>query len=290
MKTILFIAGVFTCVVAGCNSNNNHDTISAPAEDSTISSLVDLSASTDIKKLLCQDWEDKSDAEDASASGSGSSIEIPYRGFSFFEDSTLVQNPRDNIHFGKWSFSEENKLIDILYTDGKKAQYKIAAVGPKKMILLNMADKSKAEYIADGKMEKEPANDPFHASYNQWRIKPMHTESDSAIKERVKQCILFYAAFLKDNAYRGRNIISFVGLPTCFKWYRGGISVVNKDNLENKWLNCFYNREQAVKGQAMVENIISKKYKWNKEESNWVKQSADVMRQMYDTLAVIHEL
>ena len=93
---------------------------------------------------------------------------------------------------------------------------------------------------------------------------------------------MFYAKFLNDNAQRGDNTISFVGLPACFKWYRGGVSVVGKDKLEERWINCFYNKAQALKAHAMLENIISQKYNWNKAETNWVKQSADVMMQMYD--------
>jgi hypothetical protein len=57
--------------------------------------------------------------------------------------------------------------------------------------------------------------------------------------------------------------------------------------VEAKWLNCFYNKEQALKAHAMLEKIISKKYKWKKEERNWVKQSADVVMQMYDRLKLL---
>lgn len=284
MKTMLYMLVIFASVITGCTGNAGDHAQNISTEDSVRAGITDLSLVTNIKTLLCQDWEDKSDAEDAAASGSGGNIEMPYRGFSFFADSTLVQNPRDNIRFGKWIFDDSTKLVDIVYADGKKARFKIAAIGPKKMILQNTSDKKMTEYIADAKTETIPVNDPFHFSHNQWRVKPAHAETDSALKNRVKQCVLFYAAFLKDNADRGGNIISFVGLPTCFKWYRGGISVVNKNKLETKWADCFYNKEQSVKGQQMIENIIGKKYKWNKQETNWVKQSADVLLQMYDTL------
>jgi hypothetical protein len=287
MKTYLLIATLFTIIAAGCNNNAKNTDADSPKKDSIVSTLTDLSASTDIKKLLCQNWENKEDAEDAALSGGGDGLELIYRGFSFFEDGSVVENPRDNIKFGKWTLDEASKTINIEYNKGGKSQYKIVAIGAKQMILMKQGDEKKVEYKADAKMQQNPADDPFHASNNQWRIKPVKPESDSAIKQRTEQCVLFYSKFLADNANRGGNIISFVGFPTCFKWYRGGVSIKSAETLEEKWINCYYNKAQAMKAYAMLDEIIGKKYKWNKEEANWVKQSADVVRQMYDTLRLL---
>ena len=289
MKFFFTAACLFIITISSCNNNNNNstpggaDSADTEVDDTSTTTLEDISAATDIKKLLCQNWENKEDAEDANASGGGS-LEMPYRGFSFFTDGAVTQNPRDEIALGKWELNDLSKLIKIHYTSGKKAQYKIGAIGPKKMVLLNMADNKKAEYVADGKMQLAPGEDPFYPSNNAWRIKPARSENDSAIKFRTEQCVLFYARFLKDNGQRGGNSISFVGLPACFKWYRGGVSVVNKDKLEQEWIGCYYNKAQALKAHSMLEKIISKKYRWNKEETNWVKQSADVVMQMYAKL------
>lgn len=287
MKTYLLVATFFAIIAAGCNNNSKNTTAAAPKKDTVFSTLTDLSASTEIKKLLSQNWEHKEDAEDAAMSGGGDGLELPYRGFSFFEDATVVENPRDKIKFGKWTLDEGNKTITITYDKGGKSQFKIVAIGAKQMMLMHQADQKKVEYKADGKVQQNLADDPFHAVNNQWRIKPAKSESDSAIKERTKQCVLFYSKFLADNANRGGNVISFVGFPTCFKWYRGGVSIKSAETLEEKWINCFYNRSQAMKGYALLDEIIGKKYKWNKEENNWVKQSADVVQQMYDTLRLL---
>lgn len=289
MKIRLITVIGFLMFLTGCsNSNNNdparEDQVTPAALEEEAPTMADLSAVTDIRQLLCQTWEHKEDAEDAEATGGGGSFEMPYRGLSFFSDGTVTENPRDKMRFGKWNFNEEKKLIEIEFGNRVKASYKIGAIGPKQMILLNMADKKKTIYRADASAQIVPANDPFHPSNNQWRIKPSQSEPDSLIKSRVKEAVMFYAKFLKDNGARQRNTISFVGLPTCFKWYQGGISITSKDKLEDKWINCFYNRDQAIKGQQMLDRIITKKFKWNKKESNWVKQSADVMRQIYDTL------
>lgn len=287
MKVILLVASFFAMALVGCDGNKGNNKEAPSRGDSTVTTLTDLASSKDIKKLLCQDWENKEDAEEARLSGSGAGLEMPYRGFSFFADATVVENPRDKIRFGKWTMNDEKKLIDIESNNGERTHYKIIAIGPKQMVLMNTTDKKRIEYRADGKTQNNPTDDPFHKSNNQWRIRPVHPEGDSAIKLRTGQCLLFYAKYLEDNAGRGGGMISFVGLPGCFKWYHGGISVVNKDKLEANWLNCYYNKEQALKGHAMLERIISKKYKWDKGEKNWVKQSATVVKQMYDSLRAL---
>ncbi len=287
MKIYILIVTFFTIIVSACNDNAKITEADAPKKDSIASTLTDLSAATDIKKLLCQNWENKEDAEDAASSGGGDGLEMPYRGFSFFEDASVVENPRDKIKFGKWTLDEVNKTINIEYNSGGKAQLKIVAIGAKQMILMKQGDTKKVEYKADAKMQPNPADDPFHASNNQWRIKPARSESDSAIKQRTEQCVLFYSKFLADNANRSGTIISFVGFPTCFKWYRGGVSIKSAATVEEKWINCYYNKAEAMKGYDLLDRIIGKKYKWNKEEANWVKQSADVVHQMYDTLRLL---
>ena len=287
MKILLNAAGLMMILLLSCNNNSSKEPagdVKAPVEDSAKSTMADLSLVTDIRKLLCQTWENKEDAEDAIATGGGGSLEMPFRGLSFFEDGSVTKNPRDDIRFGKWELDDATKLINIEFSKSQKEQYKIGAIGAREMVLMNVADKKKTEYIADAKVQFLPGEDPFHPANNTWRVKPSKPETDSAIKLRTEQCVLFYAKFLKDNGERGDNTISFVGLPACFKWYNGGVSVINKDKLEQKWINCFYNKSQALKAHAMLENIISKKYKWNKQETNWVKQSADVVMQMYEQL------
>lgn len=288
MRKVYTAIIIFTVFATSCNnaSEKKVTTIEDKKEGTTAANLTDISASTDIKTLLAQNWELKDDALEAELSGGGSTIEMPYRGISFFSDLTVVQNPRDAMRFGKWTLDEAAKIVDITYTDGSKAKYKIDAIGAKDLVLVNNADKKKTEYRADAKVQKTLTDDPFYGANNFWRKKPNKAESDEEIKQRLQQAVAFYSKFLNDNVARGGKTISFIGLPAIFKWYSGGISVLGKEKLEPKWINSFYNKQQAEKAQEMLENIITKKYKWDKTETNWVKQDANVVKQILDTLAV----
>jgi hypothetical protein len=288
MRKVYTAIIIFAVFATSCNnaSEKKVTTIEDKKEGTTAANLTDISTSTDIKTLLAQNWELKDDALEAELSGGGSTIEMPYRGISFFSDLTVVQNPRDAMRFGKWTLDEAAKTVDIAYTDGTKAKYKIDAIGAKDLVLVNNADKKKMEYRADAKVQKALTDDPFYGANNLWRKKPNKAESDEEIKQRLQQAVAFYSKFLNDNVARGGKTISFIGLPAIFKWYSGGISVLGKEKLEPKWINSFYNKQQAEKAQSMLENIITKKYKWDKTETNWVKQDANVVKQILDTLAV----
>jgi hypothetical protein len=286
MKSYLFFCILAALFVQSCRSRQQPATAetAAPAAGPV---MKDLSASRDIRLLLCQDWEDKEDAEDAAATGGEGALELTYRGLCLFADSTLVENPRDEIAFGKWTFNEKDKLIRINREKGKAGLYKILAIGPTEMVLMNMQDHKRTTYRADARSHESAVADPFYGANNRWRSRPLHAESDTAIRRRIAGCLLFYRKFLEDNAARDAASISFTGLPTCFRWYRGGISVINENKLEPKWISCFYNKMQAIKGQQMLEQVIGKKYRWDKQEKQWVKQSAGVLQQMLDTLKAL---
>ncbi|MES1224737.1 MAG: hypothetical protein ABUT20_55110 [Bacteroidota bacterium] len=292
MKRILFTIGISALIAAGCNpnssepaANDNKETKEGESKTAAATTLTDISASKEVKVLLAQNWENKDDAQEAALSGGRVAFDMPYRGFSFFSDGTVVQNPRDNIRFGTWTVDDAGETVSITYTDGGKAQYTIESITAKDMAMTG-ADKKKIEYAADGKVQKNLADDPFYGSNNQWRIKPKASESDEDIKKRLLACVSFYDKLLKDKVARGTTSPAvFVWLPPVFNWYDGSITVTGKDKLLDKWINCFYSKEQAFKAQAMLENIISKKYKWDKNEPNWLKKDGDVVKQIHDSLA-----
>jgi hypothetical protein len=288
MQRSLFLLGIIALLTTGCNNSGTAGAdkdVKKNEQKAAAVMLKDISTAKDIKTLLAQNWENKDDAQEAALSGGGGAFEMPYRGFSFFTDGTVVQDPRDNIRFGKWEVDEAGKLLTITYANGSKAQYTIESIAAKDMVLMSKGEKKKVEYKADGKVHKDAANDPFYGRNNQWRIKPLATETDEAVKQRLLDCLAFNFKFLNDNIERDAKTVSFIGFPTIFKWYSGGVSIIPKNKVEPKWIACFYNEAQALKAQEMMENIITRKYKWDKNETSWLKQDADGVRQIADTLA-----
>jgi hypothetical protein len=296
MKRIFIAIGILGLITAGCN---NDSATPAGKEDKatggkgtaattteTAVSLNELRVTKDTAKLLAQDWESKEDAQEAELSGGSTDLEMPYKGVSFFPDLTMVVDPRDHIRFGKWSLENDNKEVSLSFTDGAKMSLIIRELNAKTLVLADKATKKTIEFKADGKAQKQSIDDPFYGANNQWRIKPTKAETDEQVKKRVMDCVQFYYKLLTDKAARVNNsVATFVGLPEIFTFYDGMITVLGKDKLKSKWIDCFYNKEQAIKAQALLEDMISKKYKWDKKEPNWLKKDAAVLQQIYDNLA-----
>jgi hypothetical protein len=64
-------------------------------------------------------------------------------------------------------------------------------------------------------------------------------------------------------------------LPNCLHCYSGGIAIDNEDILDKKWVSCFYSKEPAFEGRQMLKDVLlQKKYKWDVNENNWMKNDA----------------
>lgn len=289
LKQLFFILVVFvTVILVSCNDNtggtkSTSDSVVAKGEQGT--KLIDLSKSTNIEKVLCQGWELEDDLE-ALSSSSGPEGILPFRSFYFSPDFTFVKNPRNAIELGKWQFDKETKTITLNYNSGSKDVYRIAALAPAELKLVNTGINSQTvlKFVSDGKAYKNVEDDPYYIANNTWRIKPKKAESDSLLRKRLKEYLHFHILFYRDNLAREKRTISFYGFPTCLKWYAGGIFMIKKDELPENWFTCFYNNEQALKAYEMISALLDKKYKWSKEKISWVKKNLEVLEQMYGNL------
>ena len=58
----------------------------------------------------------------------------------------------------------------------------------------------------------------------------------------------------------------------------------NEKNLDKKFIECFYDKSQALQARQTIQDALGKKYKWEKNEDNWVKQITPVLQQIKDSL------
>jgi hypothetical protein len=245
-----------------------------------------LPSRKDIFHQLCQYWEvtdaenpDYSDLYDNQKEGI-----YNYPGIVFMTDSTFLENPRAKMRYGK--FELKGKTIKAQFDDGKKAIYTIEDFHNPDMVLLRVEKAHTTKLILKGSDAYWPnANlNPYNKINSQWRIKPAKEESTDALRERLRECVMFYAYLFQGHAESGSKEISFLGLPCCFNWYQGGISVQNEKKLDKKWINCFYSEEQALQARQMIEDVITKKYDWDTTQKNWMKQIVPVLKQIKDSL------
>jgi hypothetical protein len=236
---------------------------------------------SDIADVLCQHWE-----------SSESYDEIPEDQLSelaIFKDSSVLENPRSHLRTGRWRVLMINRqpVLELYFTGGSKEQYFINRIQSTQLQLAGNDTKHavQVQLISDGLIHQNMYSDPFHPVNNQWRIAPQKPESDSAIKERVKQCVRFYALYYRDNIRRQKTVISFTGLPRIFEWYRRGIGLPDRKEIDPGWVHCFYDRDQSLKGYDILRKlIVDYEFNWPRGAPTWVHETHSVLEQMYHKL------
>lgn len=248
------------------------------------SKLVYLDTAENVYNILCQGWVLEEDAEGLEGMTESSKFEIPYRSFYLSTQGSFVKNPRNTFDYGNWTYDETAKTITINNTiDRNKDVYKIAKIASDELTLVNVGVNSTTnlKFIAPGKRFKNANEEPFFLENNRWRIKQKTKETDSGVHQRLKENIHFFITYYKDVLAKNENIVSFWGLPSCFKWYGGGIFIKKENELNENWIACFYNREQAMQAYRLAEKLLEQKYTWPKDEQNWLKLNLAVLEQMY---------
>lgn len=288
LKTYLHFFFLFIILACGCSGNKKQGSESDvimedKAVDYAARGLENLNASGKMKDILCQCWENKEDAESAKGFDAASNIDVVFRGYCLFADGSMVKDPRGVMQPGKWTLNDAVKPITLnfeLKNSGSETR-QLAYLMPYNLKLAAQVGTGNeiSEYGSEALRELEPTKDPFHFSNNEWRIKPTSAETSAQIKQRLKDCIHFFILFYDQRIAAASDEVSFVGLPSPFKWYGGAIYIQNKKEVQDKWVNTYYNREQAMKAYALADELIGLKYNWPKE-GNWLNKNVAVLRQM----------
>lgn len=239
----------------------------------------------DSLKYLCQYWEitdaDHPTYRDVFSNNSGI---YNYPGLVFFNDLNIAENPRGEVRYGRYKLA--NRKIEVVFNDSSKSLYKMMRMKDGNMELAR-SEKSMETllYLKGDSVNYTIATaSPFHPDNNLWRIRPLVKESDEQLKIRLRRCVAFYEKYFYDNLQRKSKDIIFDGLPSCFVWYKGGIYVQSEDNLDKKFIDCFFSKEQAFKARQILEDAMKKKYKWKPNVPNWIEQTAPVLHQIHDSL------
>lgn len=244
-----------------------------------------LEDETGMATLLAQGWENEDDVAALAGMDQVSDFEIASRSFYLSPDGSFTKNVRNAMEYGKWKFDDAAKTLTFVYEDGGTTDvYKIRALAADELQVKNMGINTVTilKFISNARVFKNTAEEPFHFSNNQWRIAPRKAESSQQVANRLKANLHFFILFYKEAIAKETAAISFYGLPSCLKWYAGGIYLRKKEELDDRWKNCFYNEAQAMDAYKLMDKVLDKKYEWPKNETNWLKKNLFVLEQMYN--------
>jgi hypothetical protein len=253
--------------------------------DTALVSLKSFSG-VPLNEALCQLWkmDDAGQKHWNELFWDSSSNKRKYPELALYKDFSVTENARCHVRFGKWKVDKKNRILLLSFTDGTHKSYYVEKIVLQKMVVLqNIGDDDVTiSFSSDGLARRRFSDDPFYPSNNQWRIKPSSPETDEQIVNRMKQCVHFYSLFFLDNNQRQETDISFIGLPNCFQWYNGGIGLVDKLDLDKKWIDCFYSEKQALRGYDMLKTLIEKhSLKWPDNPTSWIRETHEILDQIY---------
>jgi len=205
-------------------------------------------------------------------------------GLVFLNDGSFVENPAGITYRG--TFTRNGDQLTANYENGEQAIFTIKKLSLDSLFVNRKIDDHESNILYKGSHAWWPdiKENPFTVENFSWTIKPSKPETDEEIKQRCKDCIRFYQYFIAGHVRGKSPAISFSGFPSCLNWYSGGIGLKPEKDLNEKWIDCFYNEEQALKGYALIRHAILKKYDWDANETNWMKQAVPVLQQMRDSL------
>jgi hypothetical protein len=250
---------------------------------------------SDLRDDLCQSWElRKSEASTSPELIYDPEGNLIHPQYNFFKDGSVLENPRHQVRLGKWKISGRD-TISISLNDSTERKWLISDLDSRelrltgknvdgKKILLNLS--------GNGLVHRNMYNDPFHPVNNQWRIKPDRALDTAAIKQRVIDCIKFYSLFYRDHLLRNRSVINFEGLPKIFNWYNNGLGLPEKSEVDISWINCFYDRKEAMMGYYFLERLLGDyDYEWPQKtnDTDWWHRTHYVLEQIYHRANKIRE-
>ena len=230
---------------------------------------------SNVADILCQRWTVATDMENSN---------LPEKGFALFKDSSVLFDPLGKIRQGKWRIENEMGERFIVFDfeeDDKRCRLdRLASL--EMMLTVPPSPGIQLTFVAAGEVHANMLNDPFHPVNNRWRIRPERPETDLAIYRRLKNCLLFFALYYRDHIKRQKETISFEGLPAVFEWYNKGIGLPDVDEISDSWIECFYDRDEALKGYALLRKlIVDYEYVWPVGAPSWTYETHSVLEQMY---------
>lgn len=239
---------------------------------------------TDLGANLCQQWElEKTEGASSSELILDENFDPIHPQYNFFKDGSVLENPRHRVRLGKWRIGGRDSLI-LSFTDNVQKWFLITSVDSRQLRMITKDKVGNALYLnlsGNGLVHANMYNDPYHPVNNQWRLKPGSAETDSAIKARAINCVKFFALYYRDNLLRNKSSINFEGFPRIFNWYKGGIGLPDRDKLDEKWIDCFYDEDDASKGYKFLRAlIVNYEYEWTPKVAWWL-QTHSVLEQMY---------
>lgn len=142
----------------------------------------------------------------------------------------------------------------------------------------------KFRWVSEGKMLTAYKKDPFYPANNKWRIKPKHKESDAELYKRLYNYLQHFAYILDASIQREQEVVSFENSMGPVRVYSGGIGQLPINYIDEQWIDCFYDAEDAMKAYDLFGQFLTKSRYRGGTTGNWVKDDYKIMLHLLDVM------
>jgi hypothetical protein len=123
---------------------------------------------------------------------------------------------------------------------------------------------------ANNEFDNEDDN-PFCRKNNEWRLPPSHKESDPEIAARLRNHFHFWEKYFDWGMHhiKGATVDAHTP-PTLMRLHGNGLAVTPFDELSDRWVASFYDKEDCSKASNKVTNFfISDDIDWPNTENKY---------------------
>jgi len=205
---------------------------------------------------------------------------------NFYSDKVYSDVTGNEYNSGIWSLSGK----ELNFGENKMTVEKTEVINKKRYLtgIVNLNDsklKVKLKFVKKGSELKNFKKDPFYPSNNKWRNKPNHSENQEEIVERLLNYIKHLAYIFKASDERGDHIASWKSSYGIIRVFGNGIGIEKIENIDENWINCFYNKEEALKAYEIYKSSFRMgSYNAGESESRFINLYNIIMT-VFDTIS-----
>lgn len=207
----------------------------------------------------------------------------------FFEDGSYAEiKDKGEYKTGAWKFFEQKKTISFI--DAGQPGTPVPAVienksTGKQQLTISLPEKNIAmKFVKESEAMKLPAEDPFYATNNKWRVKPLKPENAEQLTERLTNYFKHLALILKAARERKENIVSFGFSMGPVKIYNGGIGIYPYNIVPETWKNTFYNEDDAAKAYSKYQQYLQTNSYKGAGIGEWMEDDYNILLSIYTGL------
>ncbi|MCW3126161.1 MAG: hypothetical protein JWO03_1819, partial [Bacteroidetes bacterium] len=155
---------------------------------------------------------------------------------------------------GWWRYDKTNETIVLdSFVNSIPATFRLKGHAEKWMVLIPTAFGTEQLESADIMLmfEYDPhfesdGADLISNEHNEWRMRPSRRESRAEIRTRVKKHVDFLVDYYLMAEKKSRTYFEPMYMQTAVRFCRDGVGVESEAHLTQPWINCFYDRDDAL--------------------------------------------